>query len=546
MGFRLYMLAGAIVAHCISNPILDTLFKYPCYLSIFLPFITKAIRWYYKIRNWCLDELDKYDRSSIESAVYVIMNDLETKSAPQCIICKQQNNGSIVFKGRICPKCQDKHKLSDHLPPVSVEVTGIQIPFASSFAYKYHSYLFADDEDRLTAEDFSKIEETVEFSTIIGNEQRNKKEGEDQYILPAIVFHLCLISTSNNFIKYLLHYFNDLFGPRMMPILSICRKFGAREAAIVTSIDKEQYRMLACDHLKDKKNIKYSNILSLIDEDVYRGPLKPWGSTPECIVLFKQLKLFGEVGGDSMCNDSRFKELKEWMVNIDGEVRTTKCAEDILGEGKKAKEQTTRDWLMATRKLFLHHNAQKSLNLPTHITKQKSNENMLQSLPPPFLTTSYDNPDSRRNKNPNPDNILAPSLTQQLLQNHRKELKEMKKQMKQLQEQEHKQAQNDIDYGYLEQMEAQFQLDRLERYDCEPDEDGREYACCFVIWMKDRDGWDIECSECDQPYHPSCLLTKYKKVIDKAELKKMKSLTLEGRKAEIKWICPPCSDKENV
>ncbi len=162
------------------------------------------------------------------------------KKKKKCIICRSKVPSENI---RVCNECRNTHKIHDELPSISVEYIGSDID-QNCNGYKYFSFLFDSSDLELTNKDLNDIEEKVEFSSILGNE--DDVFGDDDHY---IYFYMSLISHSTNFVKNILHYFDFLMGPAMMAVLFVNKKYCQKTAcSMISNITKTENVVLGIDH----------------------------------------------------------------------------------------------------------------------------------------------------------------------------------------------------------------------------------------------------------------------------------------------------------
>eukprot|EP01083_Nonionella_stella_P119450 357060_1 len=154
----------------------------------------------------------------------------------------------------------------------------------------------------------------------------------------------------------------------------------------------------------------------------------------------------------------------------------------------------TRYWPMAQAKLSVPHNALKCLSLPSYVHSQR--HKYPRDLPQCYLTTSYCNPNAR-NPTPNKYNVLQPPLTKELLQSHRKCMREMyarrgKRQTFVAPEVQYDEIAQSIDELRLAEYDGVIEVNCLR-------------GCCLILASKINDKFDVECTTCKHWFHSSCL-----------------------------------------
>eukprot|EP01084_Bolivina_argentea_P238742 401119_1 len=524
-GFRMLITSLGVIAHQMSMPWLNTLQKRPWYAADFLTNMKKTIDWHYKLKNYCINKLTKYfDTKRIETAASELMAQLETKQHKKCLICKHKLSENEF---RVCETCQTQHKMHSDLPGNTVDIIGAGID-TECVGYKFHDYLFDGEDLELTGSDLKLIEDRIQFSCIIGNE--DEMEGDSN---EWIYFYLTLISGCNNFVKYLMSYHKLLMSPVLMVVFMIDKHYAHKIAVKLMSYSKHELRKLTVQYINDKTNINMNNFVQICDEDIYSGFSKFLGSCELSIKLYNLINLYSLDGGNIMCRNMQFDILRHWLIDLDGRIRTTFFEEKGLGDAKKLKEQTCRDWDKARMKLFTESNAKKCLFVPSHVARDKSKKNILQSLPRPHLTASYDRPNHRTDKRPNPDNILASSLTQNNLVNLRKE----KKKLKQNKPKKSKPMplNNNINYANLNAISKRMIVDQS---DIVSDTE-YIYGCCDNKSCNDEpNNFELECVICIEWFHFKCL--KYKFGVSAQILKMLEFMYKNNSLDGYDWKCPPC------
>eukprot|EP01083_Nonionella_stella_P096438 271106_1 len=265
VSFRMLILSISIVGKMISIPTIRSLLKHPNYIAFFLGHFDKALECYYKLRNWSIDALQHVDPTVINRHIQVVIDELETKPANKCVICKEPVSVLNFLEHNTCISCQDKHKINDHIPASIRNLAGKPID-DTIHAYKYHKYLFENKTSlSMTAQDFEYLRNTIKHSksepkmkpipridldNILRNERELQQHSKSN-IDPDVCFHIVLLSVSHQFIRYTLNKFGGLFGPRLMPVLLIDREYGEQVAQAITRIPKDQYLRLVVDHIAD-------------------------------------------------------------------------------------------------------------------------------------------------------------------------------------------------------------------------------------------------------------------------------------------------------